>query len=187
LSARRLFFALWPEAGVGAQLQQLAQMAEIAGGRAPVVADLHVTLCFLGAVPDAVVAELSRRAADISAATFELEFDGLAYWKRSRVLAAVCTRVPAAALALAGALRISAESLGLRPDDRPWRPHVTLRRGLASGATPMLPRLPAGPLRLTARSFYLAQSQELEATTASATASARYRRLAAWPLQTTGH
>lgn len=167
-------------------MQQAAQMAGVVGGRTPVAADLHVTLCFLGAVEEAVVAELSRRAAAISAVAFELEFDALAYWKRARVLAAVCCRVPAEGLALAGALRSSAESLGLTPDERGWRPHVTLRRGLAAGAAPMTPLVPSTPLRLPARSFYLAQSQELEPTTARAATRARYRRLAAWPLRTIG-
>jgi 2'-5' RNA ligase len=182
LSTRRLFFALWPEAPVAAQLQQSARMAGTTGGRQPLVADLHVTLCFLGAVEDAVAAQLTRRAAEIVAAAFELEFDGLEYWKRARVLAAVCSHIPAAALALAGALRSSAESLGLLPDERPWRPHVTLRRGLSFSAAPTAAVLPAKPLRLMARSFYLAQSQEVEATTASAAVRARYRRLAEWPL-----
>ncbi len=180
LSIRRLFFALWPETPLAAQMQQSARLCGLEDGRAPLAEDLHVTLCFLGAVEEAVVPELTQRAGRISATAFELEFDALEYWKRARVLAAVCSRVPAAAHALAGALRSGAESLGLTPDERPWRPHVTLRRGLVSAVAPPPA---AAPLRLMARSFYLAQSQELEATTASAAARARYRRLAEWPLR----
>lgn len=169
---------------MAAQLQQSAHMAGATGGRRLLAADLHVTLCFLGAVEDAVAAVLIRRAAEIAAVAFELEFDGLEYWKRARVLAAVCSRIPPAALALAGALRSSAESLGLRPDERCWRPHVTLCRGMDFGAASTPAALPPRPLRLMARSFYLAQSQEVEATTASAAVRARYHRLAAWPLFT---
>lgn len=161
-------------------MQQAAHLPGLLGGRTPVAGDLHVTLCFLGAVEQTLVAQLTRRAAAISTAAFELEFDVLEYWHRARVLAAVCSRVPAAALALAEALRSSAQSLGLTAEQRPWCPHVTLRRGLASAAAPPLPL--AAPLHLRARSFYLAQSQELEATSAGA-ASARYRRVAAWPLR----
>jgi 2'-5' RNA ligase len=181
MSRRRLFFALWPEPALAARLSDAAQRLGLAAARPSAVEDLHVTLCFLGAVEDAMVDALTRKAGQISAAGFELEFDAVEHWRRARVLAAVCTRIPANALALADELRLSARSLGIGLEARPWHPHVTLLRGLP--AADALPRWSEAPLRLRAQSFYLAQSQELEGTTESNAARARYRRLAVWPLR----
>jgi 2'-5' RNA ligase len=100
------------------------------------------------------------------------------------VLAATGSQVPEAAITLACALRASARSLGLSPDERPLRPHVTLVR---AAQTPL--RLPgqalalSPPLRFAARRFYLAQSHELEAATATTAQTGRYARLASWPLR----
>jgi 2'-5' RNA ligase len=184
VSPRRLFFALWPEPGEAARLRDAARALELAAGRVPAAVDLHVTLCFLGAVEEGAVAALRARAAAIRADPFALEFDTLEYWRRSRVLAATCSRVPAAAAALALELRASARGTGLTPDERPLQPHVTLVRGL--GKAPNLLRLPqrlTASLPIAAGAFYLAQSQELEAPSAGDAARPRYTRLASWPLR----
>lgn len=155
--------------------------------------DLHVTLCFLGAVDESLIAGLCERAAALQAADFELEFDALEYWPQSRVLAATSSSVSPAASELARALSSCARGLGLHPDEQLLRPHVTLVRGVASpqgprgdalGAdAPSAAALPLSPpLRLLARRFYLAQSHELEAATATVAQTARYTTLASWPL-----
>ena len=97
-----------------------------------------------------------------------------------------CASPPAAAVALSQALHALSRTLALRVEDRPLKLHMTLRRGLvatapaAAGDWPLSP-----PLRLAARYFYLAQSQQLEATSAGSLAPRRYTRIAAWPLQPT--
>jgi 2'-5' RNA ligase len=182
LSALRLFFALWPDPATAARFEHAGGFAR-ASGRRPALADLHVTLCFLGAVDETAVPALAACAAAIDVAAFELEFDGLEYWRRSRVLAATCSRTPPAAHALAQALGAAARSVGLAPDERPLLPHVTLLRALGSAATGQPPPQPATTLRLAAQRFYLAQSQELPQTIAGGSAPTRYRRLAEWPLR----
>jgi 2'-5' RNA ligase len=182
--ARRVFFALWPEAGFcEALLAAAARAVQVGVGRAIGSADLHMTLCFLGAVDESVLATLCDRAAKLEAAAFELEFEALEYWPRSRVLAATSAQTPAAAAELAQELRLIARSLGLSPDERPLQPHVTLLRALPAppASAARLP-LPA-PLRLDARCFYLAQSHELEPASASAPQARRYRTLGSWPLR----
>jgi 2'-5' RNA ligase len=195
VAARRLFFALWPERIWSERL--LAAVPTAAGtgadaaGRVVAAMDLHVTLCFLGAVEEALLEPLCQYASGLRATDFELEFDALEYWRRSRVLAATAAQVPSAACALAAMLGEGARALGLRAEERTLRPHVTLVRGLAGwesqaapaalhpGALPLTP-----PLRLAARRFYLAQSHELEAATATEPQGGRYARLAGWPLST---
>jgi 2'-5' RNA ligase len=183
MSARRLFFALWPDAPTAEQLRIATQALALTDGRIPADADLHVTLCFLGMVEGATATALCERVQSIQAAPFNLDFDTLEYWRRSRVLIATCSRSPPAVHVLAGELRARAQQVGLSPDERPFRPHLTLMRGL--GTAPVRTRQPLrmpGALRLSADSFYLAQSQELESSTASQATRARYRRLMQWPL-----
>lgn len=186
MGKRRLFFALWPESDFIARLRAAAQPLDPVGGRAVADLDLHVTLCFLGAVRESSLPALCERAAALQLPPFELEFEAIEYWAQSRVLAVTNATVPAAGKALARALHAQARDLGLRTDERPLRAHMTLSRGLAAGAVPaaaagLLPLSP--PLRLAASNFYLAQSQQLEPTSAGSLASCRYARLAAWPLR----
>ena len=192
---RRLFFALWPDAACRERLENALQAtpagivasaggvpsaASVASGaqagrRVP-PADWHVTLCFLGAVPDSLLMALQAGAARLHAPAFTLHFDRVRYWKQARVLALLGDCPPAAA-ALSAALRALGRELGLAPEDKPLRPHITLVRGLRASAWHGR-RESALELVLPATRFDLAES--IEPAVAPA---ARYRSLAAWPLR----
>jgi 2'-5' RNA ligase len=153
-----------------------------AGGRALARLDLHVTLCFLGAVGEVQLAALCERAGQIQAASFELLFDRLEFWREARILAATAARVPPAGSALAEALCTAACELGLAPDVRAWRPHLTLVRGTTAGAATAGAASAALQLLLPVSRFYLAQSQELERKPDGPVEPRRYSTLASWPL-----
>ena len=106
-------------------------MLAAAGGRAPAPHDLHVTLCFLGAVGEAQLAMLCERAAKIEAVAFELAFDGLALWRTARMVVASAARVPTAGAALSAALVSAAREAGLAPDD--WT-FAFQSQGMSDGA-----------------------------------------------------
>jgi 2'-5' RNA ligase len=181
---RRLFFALWPEAGWYEPLLRAAQpLLAGAAGRPLAQVDLHVTLCFLGAVDEPAVAALCERAAGIESQGFELLFDAFEYWPRARILAATCSSAPAAANELASTLRSMALELGLQPDLKPWRAHMTLLRAASVQASLLAERAPALRLTLPARGFYLAQSHELGADSAETAQRRRYTVLGCWPLR----
>jgi RNA 2',3'-cyclic 3'-phosphodiesterase len=185
---RRVFFALWPDPEWQQGLLAVASGPVAACGGRPVAGiDLHVTLCFVGAASEADLPGLCECAAALQSAEFELEFDALEYWPRSRVLAVTSSQIPEAAAALAGALRSAACSLGLRPAEQPLRPHVTLVRAAAAVAgSPRRALAMSPPLRLLARRMYLAQSHELGDATATGSQAARYARIASWPLANSG-
>lgn len=185
MGTRRLFFALWPERDFIARLRAAAGAWGLVGGRPVPDPDLHVTLCFLGAVEESSLPALCERAAALQLPPVELEFEAIEYWPQSRVLAATSATVPAAAAALARALHEQARAFGLGAEERPLQPHVTLLQGLTAEAAPTTGALPLSPpLRLAARNFYLAQSQQLEAASAGSLAASRYTRLAQWSLRT---
>jgi RNA 2',3'-cyclic 3'-phosphodiesterase len=153
-----------------------------AGGRALARVDLHVTLCFLGAVAEPQLAVLRERAAGIDAAAFELSFERLELWREARILAATVERVPSAAAELAGALAWAAGEAGLTLERRPWRPHITLARAVKLPPAVAVARLL--PLVLPAGRFYLAESQGVGAQACGNAAPPRYATLASWPLRT---
>jgi RNA 2',3'-cyclic 3'-phosphodiesterase len=156
-----------------------------AGGRALARVDLHVTLCFLGAVGEAQLAALCERAGQTQAPSFELLFDRLEFWREARILAATAGRIPPAGVALVETLATAARELGLAPDARAWRPHLTLVRGATAARLPAEVDAAASPalqLPLPVTRFYLAQSQELGRKPDGPVEPCRYSTLASWPL-----
>jgi 2'-5' RNA ligase len=184
---RRLFFALWPQGSWSQRLiEAAAPVLTAAGGRALAQFDLHVTLCFLGAVGELELAALCVRAGQIEATSFELEFERLELWREARIVAATVERVPPAGLELAQALSTAAREVGLAPDLKAWRPHVTLLRGLPPERLPAELAADAWPalrFKLPVARFYLAESQGLGAQVGGASERGRYRTLASWPLR----
>ncbi len=180
----RLFFALWLDAIEGKVLCDGAASWAQGEGRAALPVDLHLTLCFLGSPEPHLVQALCEQAGRLEARPFALELTRLEYWQGARVVVATPTDPSAGAVSLAAALRASARSLGLSPDEQPFSPHVTLRRGVPDRPALAAPLPLPNPLRLDARCFHLAQSQELPREAAAGLPVARYRRLASWPLGT---
>ncbi len=184
---RRLFFALWPDGWWSSRLIEAATpVLAAAGGRALARVDLHVTLCFLGAVGEAARSALCIRAGQIEAASFELEFERLEFWREARIVAATAARVPPAGIELAQALASAARQVGLAPELKAWRPHVTLVRGVTLERWPAElagDAWPALQLTLPVARFYLAESQGLGAQVCGVSEARRYATLASWPLR----
>jgi 2'-5' RNA ligase len=186
---RRLFFALWPDAQQrGALHSATRQCVSSRGGRPVPAQSLHVTLAFLGAVPEGRVPELdriARRVADAFPARAQpllLSFDRLAHWARPQILCALGTEEPAAdtdaasAPALAATLKNETVAAGFSPDLKPFRAHVTVARQVAHAPSalalqPVLWRFdafaliesrtdPAGPVYSVIESYLLVKAEK---------------------------
>jgi 2'-5' RNA ligase len=152
---RRLFFALWPDESMREAMTQATRRAARASGGRPVPAEnLHVTLAFLGPVPERRLprlAEIARNvagalgarcdSAGTSAEALELLFDRLEHWRATHLLCALAAEPPARVAALARALQDRLVADGFAPDLKPFRPHVTVARKVlhASAAGKMHP------------------------------------------------
>jgi 2'-5' RNA ligase len=98
----RLFFALWPDAAVRAQLARWSALCHASsGGRPTRPQNLHATLAFLGEVAPARLPALSALAAQSVAPPFELALDHVGYWRRHRIVYAGTRQSPPAQLHLA--------------------------------------------------------------------------------------
>jgi 2'-5' RNA ligase len=168
----RLFFALWPDDATRAALASAAALLNLRDGQPVQHADLHMTLAFLGEVPEARVAALCAMAAELRASSFELGISAAGWWRRSRVAWLAPASVPAALTGLAMALQ---QGAGIAVEGAAsYRPHVTVARGV---------RCPPGLLSSfsvpwAVRDFVLVSSN-------SASTGPRYQTLAQWPLAST--
>jgi 2'-5' RNA ligase len=130
--ARRVFFALWPSDEVRARLDAVAR-SHAALGRAIAARNLHVTIAFLGAIPEERVAGALAAARSLQKLTFDVSFmlhlDRVEFWRRSSLICLAAAQVPPELLALVAQLRagLRERSFELREHEQ-FRPHVTLVR-----------------------------------------------------------
>jgi RNA 2',3'-cyclic 3'-phosphodiesterase len=118
----RLFFALWPDADAAARLADIGLNVH-APGRRVHPKNHHVTLTFLGEVPDSQLATLQRMAGSVQAHRFTMAFDSLEYWPQSQVV------VAAARNSSPGLLRLAAQlHAATGPVPHRFHAHVTLAR-----------------------------------------------------------
>ena len=172
---RRLFFALWPDDTVREALHQVAGAIHAANGGRPVPRpNIHVTLQFLGNVPEAALTCVTAAAGRVAGRSFTLELDQLVYRKRQHMLWAATAHTPPPLLELAAALQQELSACGLELETRPFRAHVTLLRKLDHYHTPV--ELPA--LHWATSRFHLVESVARDH-------GVDYRLLQNWPLQLT--
>lgn len=131
----------------------------------------HLTLEFLGEVPEPGLRDVLDAAATAAAEGFacDLEFDRLQHWRRPQVLCLASGSTPPPLAALVDALRTALRQRGFTPESRPFRPHVTLARNARRSP----PSARVEPLRWPVRSFALVESL-------TGPGGSRYADLASW-------
>ena len=112
-----------------AMAQAVGKGVRASGGRPVPAANLHVTLAFLGSVPERRLGELAEIARGAArGGSLELAFDHLEHWRAAGLLCALPAEAPAPILALARRLQGVLAGSGFAPDLKPFRPHVTVVR-----------------------------------------------------------
>jgi RNA 2',3'-cyclic 3'-phosphodiesterase len=156
-SARRLFFALWPSSAEQDAFEQLMRPYVLAsGGRAIPARNLHVTLAFLGQVPESKL-EVVKQCADAvgSCGRIDLQFHRVEVWKRSRVLSLVPLATPPELSALVQRLKFNLLSEQFETRQEEYRPHITLARDAKKRIDEALPN----PIAWSTTQFVLVQSE----------------------------
>jgi RNA 2',3'-cyclic 3'-phosphodiesterase len=175
-STLRVFFALWPDADASERLAALArEVAARTGGRAPPSASLHVTLAFIGEVPNQRIDALRAIGAAVaaSAAPFALTLDCTGTFRRTGITWAGTSHLPPPLAELARNLFDALAAQDFAVERRPFSPHVTLARRCKA---PEVGKLPA-PIGWKVARLALDAS-------VSASGALRYRDLATWLLRT---
>lgn len=154
----RLFFALWPDDAVRAELAGWSRELHVAcGGRPTRSENLHLTVAFLGKVDDACVAEVERTASEVSPKAVSLVLDQPGYWKQNRIAWAGASLVPPELAALVSDLRGALAKSRIGFDAKPFVSHVTLLRDAREPRA--IPEL--APIEWRLEGFALVQSVSL--------------------------
>ncbi|NNC22673.1 RNA 2',3'-cyclic phosphodiesterase [Salinisphaera sp. USBA-960] len=119
---QRVFFALWPDAATARALAERVGELGIQG-RAVAPERLHLTLAFYGACDVATRDALFERAATVEGDAFEMVFDRVGYFGRSRAVWLGASSPPRAVFELAASL-VDRQ----RIDPPAFKPHITLQR-----------------------------------------------------------
>lgn len=174
-AARRLFFALWPDAAARQAIQKASRaVVRKCGGRPVLAGNYHITLAFLGDQPTALCDDIMTAGRAVSARSsglpVDLELDRFGYWPKPRVFWVGPSENFLALSLLADALWSELEGLGIARDQRALQPHVTLARKVQR-----VPEVDAPlPVRWAVRDFAL-----IESVTASS--GAEYNVVARFP------
>lgn len=169
---RRLFFALWPDDELRAQIAASARtvLAERRARAIPAV-NLHVTLAFLGSVAEESVRDVIEAANEVQAEPFELTLDRVESFRPAQVAWLRVAEIPPALEMLVQRLRLALAARQIEVDDKPFKPHVTIARNWRDRR--LNQRI--GPFAWAVRAFVLVESKTGEQ-------GSEYRILQTWPL-----
>lgn len=139
LNARtqRVFFALWPDARVRADLAQAARrMHRVSHGRQTRDDSIHLTLVFVGVVNVENLPCLLAPPADVFTSSFRLTLDDWGCWARKGIGWVGPSHVPGPLRELAANLEGWLRGAGFELEHRVFTPHVTLVRKARSAPLP---------------------------------------------------
>jgi len=169
---RRLFFALWPSEDLRAQIEHDTRDAVAhAGGRAIPPANFHITLVFIGEVPQSLVHAAMTAAGAVTASRFNLSLNMLESWTGADVLVYSGECPPPALGVLVDRLRINLLQRQFKLQRQTFKPHVTLVRKLPK----KLPKQPLTVLQWAVRDFVLVDSRSTQS-------GSEYTVIGRWPL-----
>jgi 2'-5' RNA ligase len=162
----RLFFALPCPPAIAVEIDAWRSHLAISGRPVP-SANLHLTLAFLGDLPERALALLEALPPRLPLRdlAFDLQLDHLDCW-HGGLLHLAPSQPPAELLALASGLARLLDEAGLASEPRTYRPHLTLAR---DSCLPVQVGSPHFAWR--AEELVLYRSEQ-----------GRYRPLAKWPL-----
>ncbi len=128
--SERWFLAIWlDEAARQALLHQLSSLGRLPG-RPTHPLDWHLTLVFIGELSAAGLTCVESATARIQAAPFMMTLDRLGHFARSQVLWCGPGQTPAPLTQLVLDLQLHLGACDVKPDPRPYCPHLTLARGV---------------------------------------------------------
>jgi 2'-5' RNA ligase len=139
MSTKRLFFALWPDNRQRDRLRDVINsVAKTVEGRPVDRRNWHITLPFIGDVEEQQVEDIQEWAAQVQMEPFRLVFDRLEYWARPKVAVLAVATVPSELQQLMTSLNDVQQMVGVTPNDRTYRPHITVSRNARTFTTERL-------------------------------------------------
>ncbi|HVC49897.1 MAG TPA: RNA 2',3'-cyclic phosphodiesterase [Burkholderiales bacterium] len=134
----RIFFALWPNAEQVKALQEAQHLATpFLKGRNLSPETFHLTLVFLGEIPNPKIPELIQTISSIRFLPFEIKLNLLETWPQINLLSAVPKPVPEDLIKLQARLTAILDQTGCSQKKLAFLPHVSLMRNI-QGTLPLI-------------------------------------------------
>ncbi|MGI9205103.1 MAG: RNA 2',3'-cyclic phosphodiesterase [Woeseiaceae bacterium] len=129
MADKKLFFALWPSHRQRELLRDTINpvLSDIEGN--PVDRrNWHVTLVFVGDFPEEKIPGLQAAVDVINAGEIRLRFDTLTFWQRPKIACMHAKIIPPELSQLVESLQKALLPFGYTPEERVYRPHITVSR-----------------------------------------------------------
>ncbi len=155
MADKKLFFALWPSHRQRETLRDaINPVLSSVEGQTLDRRNWHVTLVFIGDFPEEDIPALMAAADNIDPGEFRLRFDSLTFWQRPKVACLHTKIIPPELERLVGNLQQALLPFGVEPDERVYRPHITVSRKVRAFPEIRLAR----PVELQCSDFVLVES-----------------------------
>lgn len=144
-------------------------------------ADMHITLLFIGGIPNGDIEKLSKALANISHAPFDLKTSGVRTFGNPATPRIVYAAVEENRLLdqLHSKIKQAVQPFGINLDDRPFTPHITLAAKWAGGTPLDADAVPA----IDSIEFHVSEFALFEIRPASRP---KYAPLGVYPLESSG-
>jgi len=125
----RAFIAVEPSAEIRNEISAAGQNLRGAGRLSFVSPNLmHITLKFLGEVPESQIQKIAASLDDISAAPYTLHASGISTFGRPPRVIKAEVHDGGATASLAADVESRMEKLGFKREEKPFSPHITIAR-----------------------------------------------------------
>ena len=155
MADRTLFFALWPSERQRETMRDIVNpaLSEVEGAAVD-RRNWHITLVYIGAFEEDNIPSLMASVREIPPFDFRLRFDRITFWQRPKIASLNPRNTPAELTELVKSLEEKLLPFGFVPNERVYRPHVTVARRARTFTDVPLAR----PLDLEWSSFELVES-----------------------------
>ena len=138
----RLFFALWPDKSLRKQLMKLAEkVPAVKNARLTRSFNLHMTLHFIGNTTTDKLPCYIQQARSVDFQPFSLSLDKLGSFKKQKIVWIGCEHIPKQLKHLHQHLGEALKHCDYQPEERRYKPHVTLYRKASLGEPFEIPEL----------------------------------------------
>ena len=170
---QRVFFALWPDAGVRADLARAARrMHGVLHGQRTRDDTIHLTIAFIGEIDVENLPRMLTPPAGVFTSAFLLTLDQWGCWERNGIGWVAPSHIPDSLRDLAANLAGWLRGQGFELQHRAFTPHITLVR--KAQVAPLQDSM--APIKWQVNEFALIRSQ-------LAPGGARYQTICTWPLE----
>ncbi len=155
MADKKLFYSLWPSHRQRELLRDtINPVLSAVEGQTVDRRNWHITLVYIGDFPEERIPGLMAAMDIIEPGEFRLRFDALTFWQRPKIACMHAKIVPPELEHLMATMQQALIPFGVEPEERVYRPHITVSRKVRTFPDVRLSR----PIELSFTEFELMES-----------------------------